>query len=78
MGQWLAGSNPKGWMPDVSATESVSVTFSAVTPRAYKLAIGLFLDQKDANPAYRLGIRGRTAEGWYVISDRVKVANGGS
>ena len=69
--QWLTGSNPKSWMPDVSATETVSVTFPAVTPRSYKLAVGLFLDKKDANPAYRLGIQGRAAEGWYVISDRV-------
>ena len=73
--QWLTESNPKGWMPDVSATETVSVTFSTVTPRAYKLAVGLFLDQQDANPAYRLGIQGRTAEGWYVISDRIRIGN---
>jgi len=65
--QWIAASNPKGWMPDVLATESFPVTFFSV-PSAYKLAIGLFQSRNDANPTYRLGIQGRVNNGWYVLS----------
>jgi len=65
--QWLAGSNPNGWTPGSSTTESFNVTFPSV-PTAYKLAIGLFLDQSDPNPTYKLGIQGRVNNGWYVLS----------
>jgi hypothetical protein len=70
--QWLAGSNPRSWKPDERTTETVRVTFSAVPPGAYKLAVGLFLDPKDAKPVYRLGIQGRTAEGWYILNDKTR------
>jgi len=65
--KWLADSKPKGWMPEVSATESCSVRFSSV-PSGYNVAIGLFLSQNDENPAYKLGIQGRIASGWYILS----------
>ncbi len=70
--QWLPGSNPRSWKPDDSTTETISTTFSAVPPDTCKLAVGLFLNRQDANPAYRLGIDGRTADGWYVLSDKVR------
>jgi autotransporter-associated beta strand protein len=65
--QWLTTSNPKGWMPGVSTTENYNVTFPSV-PSGYKLAVGLFAKQTDANPTYRLGIQGRTVTGWYILS----------
>jgi autotransporter-associated beta strand protein len=65
--QWLATSNPAGWMPGVVTTENYNVTFPAV-PTGYKLAVGLFVNQTDANPTYRLGIQGRTVTGWYILS----------
>jgi autotransporter-associated beta strand protein len=66
--QWLPTSNPKGWMPGVPVTENFSnVSFSSV-PAGYKLAVGLFLNQTDANPTYRLANQGRTVTGWYIIS----------
>jgi hypothetical protein len=71
--EWLPGSAPKSWAPDQSKTESLEAKFSAVPPGVYKLAIGLFLDKKDAAPVYKLGIQGRTAKGWYVLSDKVPV-----
>jgi hypothetical protein len=71
--QWLKGSNPRNWKPDESTTETVTATFSSVPAGTYKLAFGLFQDRKDANPAYRLGIQGRTAEGWYVLAGSVDV-----
>lgn len=70
--QWLMGSNPRSWKPDESTTETTSATFSAVPPEACKFAVGLFLNRQDANPGYRLGINGRTADGWYVLSDQVR------
>jgi autotransporter-associated beta strand protein len=65
--QWLTTSNPKGWMPGVNTTENYNVTFPSV-PSGYKLAVGLFAKQTDANPTYRLGIQGRTVTGWYILS----------
>jgi len=70
--QWLAGSQPKTWEPGKTKTDSFDVAFSAVSKGTYKLAVGLYLNQQDAHPAYRLGIQGRTAEGWYVLLDRLK------
>jgi autotransporter-associated beta strand protein len=65
--QWLTTSNPKGWMPGVSTTENFNVTFPSV-PAGCKLALGLFVDQSDAQPTYRIGNQGRTVTGWYVLS----------
>ncbi len=71
--QWLAGCDPKGWKSDEAATEKVSATFSKVPPGTYQLAVGLFLNNEDKDPAYRLGIKGRTAHGWYVFYDMLQV-----
>ena len=30
-------------------------------------------NQNEQNPIYRLGILGRTAQGWYVLSDNVEM-----
>jgi hypothetical protein len=71
--QWLADSNPRNWKPDESTTETLNVTFPSARSGNYKLAVGLFLDRRDDTPAYRLGIRGRTAQGWYVLCDKVGI-----
>jgi autotransporter-associated beta strand protein len=65
--QWLTSSNPHGWMPGVSATENFNVTFPSV-PVGCKLALGLFSNQTDSYPAYKLGIQGRIISGWYILS----------
>jgi len=67
--QWLADSHPKRWMPGVPTTETYTVTFPSV-PAGYRLAVGLFGKQTDANPTYRLGIHGRTVTGWYVLTGK--------
>jgi hypothetical protein len=72
--QFLKASNPRSWKPDESTMESVSATFPSISKGTFKLAVGLFLNQKDANPVYRLGIQGRTAGGWYVLYNAVKCA----
>jgi hypothetical protein len=70
--QWLVESSPKTWVPGKSKTESFDMTFLGLPVGTYKLAIGLFLDQDDLQPAYRLGIQGRTADGWYVLYDKLE------
>jgi autotransporter-associated beta strand protein len=65
--QWLAASNPKGWMPDQVTTENFNITFSTA-PAGSKLAVGLFVNQSDAHPTYRLGIQGRVNNNWYVLT----------
>jgi autotransporter-associated beta strand protein len=71
--QWLTNSNPKGWMPGTTTTENYNVTFPSV-PNGYRLAVGLFVNQTDANPTYRLGIQGRTVAGWYILTGTVNQA----
>jgi len=73
--QWLPGSNPKGWAPGVSQTETLKVAWDQLPAGSYKLAVGLFLNEHDADPVYRLGIQGRTAQGWYVLSDTLELRN---
>jgi autotransporter-associated beta strand protein len=68
--QWIAESKPTSWMPGVVATESFNVTFPSVPSGDTKLAVGLFFNQNDANPAYRLGIQGRINTGWYILSGK--------
>jgi hypothetical protein len=70
--QWLTGSDPGSWKPDEPKTETLTATFPEMPAGTYKLAIGLFLDRDNATPAYRLGIRGRTATGWYVLYDKME------
>jgi hypothetical protein len=67
--QWLTESDPKKWAPGQSTTETFDVTFASILAGVYKLAIGLFLNPSDAAPAYRLGIQGRTPDGWYVLRE---------
>ena len=70
---WLDESHPQRWKPDEPQTETLTATCPALPPGAYKLAVGLFLNRADAAPSYRLGIQGRTADGWYVLTDKLEV-----
>ncbi len=70
--QWLTDSQPRNWKPDENTIETVSANFSAVPSGFYKLAVGLFEDRQEVSPAYRLGIQGRTASGWYVLCARLE------
>jgi len=70
--QWLTGSHPNRWKPDEPAAETHMIVFPSVPAGTCKLAIGLFLDQQDADPVYRLGIQGRTDHGWYVLSEKLE------
>ena len=70
--KWLAGSDPRVWEPDNAKSETSAVQFASPPVGTYKLAVGLFLNQRDDQPAYRLGIQGRTCEGWYVLCDKLE------
>jgi len=70
--QWISASKPQGWLPGTATTESFSVSFPSV-PTGYKLALGLFVSRSDAHPAYRLGIRGRVNNNWYVLAGTANV-----
>jgi hypothetical protein len=65
--QWLTASQPAKWLPDASTTETLSVNFPNIPPETRKLAVGLFLERSNTVPDYRLGIQGRTTQGWYVL-----------
>jgi autotransporter-associated beta strand protein len=65
--QWLNQSKPQSWLPDTSTTEKFKVAFTKA-PAGSKLALGLFLNPRDKHPTYRLGIKGRVNNGWYVLS----------
>ena len=67
--QWFSGSNPNAWVPGKTTTESANFTFSGLNTGSYKIAVGLFQNQTDSNPIYKIGNQGRTANGWYVISN---------
>jgi len=67
--QWLACINPRKWTPGEHKTEAADLKFTTATPGSYKLAVGLFSNQDEKRPAYRLGIQGRTSDGWYILGD---------
>jgi len=71
--QWLTGSNPKAWAPGQTTTENAAITFNGLNSSTYKLAVGLFQNTTDSNPTYKIGNQGRTANGWYVVSNNVVV-----
>ncbi len=73
--QWFTGSNPKAWTPGQTTTESAAIAFKGVNVSTYKLAVGLFQNTTDSNPTYKIGNQGRTANGWYVISNNTPVSS---
>jgi Domain of unknown function (DUF4832)/Beta-galactosidase len=68
--QWLRGVRPEAWKPGKITITSKLMMFTGVHAGTYKLAVGLFLRTADSNPTYEIGNRGRTSNGWYVISNR--------
>jgi hypothetical protein len=71
--RWLTDSRPNNWEPGKSTIERATANFEVVQAGTFRLAVGLFLDPRDANPAYRLGIRGGTGNGWYVLYEKLPV-----
>src|ERR1700730_8967917 len=72
--QWFTGSYPRAWTPGWTKTEKTAITFTGVKAGTYQLAVGLFQNQSDSNPTYKIGNQGRTANGWYVLSSSIAVS----
>ena len=69
---WLTESRPQSWKPGESTKETTTAKFSTVPPGIYKLAVGLYHEPTATNPGYRLGFQGRTAQGWYVLTNKME------
>ena len=66
---WLAGVNPQlNWAPGKIAVAS-SMSFGSTPAGSYKLAVGLFTSTNQLQPNFIIGNQGRTASGWYVITN---------
>jgi hypothetical protein len=72
--RWFTASDPHTWAPGQIIQESTAITFTGVRAGTYQLAVGLFQNESDSNPIYKIGNQGRTANGWYVLSSSVAVA----
>jgi Domain of unknown function (DUF4832)/Beta-galactosidase len=72
--RWFTSSNPQTWAPGQTKQENTAITFTGVRAGTYKLAVGLFQNESDSNPIYKIGNQGRTANGWYVLSSGVAIS----
>ena len=66
---WLPGVNPKGtWAPG-PITVASTMSFNTVPAGSYQLAVGLFSSTNQVQPNFFIGNKGRTSNGWYVITN---------
>ena len=66
---WLSGVNPtRNWAPGTIEVAG-NMSFSSVPAGIYGLAVGLFSTTNQAAPNFRLGNKGQTPNGWYVITN---------
>jgi hypothetical protein len=66
---WLSGVYPQlNWAPG-PITLASTMSFNSVPAGTYKLAVGLFTSTNQAQPNFMIGNQGRTANGWYVITN---------
>jgi hypothetical protein len=66
---WLAEVNPRlNWEPGL-ITVATSMSFGSTPAGSYKLAVGLFTSTNQLQPNFIIGNQGRTANGWYVITN---------
>lgn len=66
---WPEQCKPATWMPGKPSVEEARAAFAKAAPGEYKLAAGLVQRTGDEKPAIKLGIEGRTAGGWYPLSN---------
>ncbi len=59
----------KQWQPNQTKQENISISYSGINNGNYKLAIGLFYNENDANPTYLLANNTRNDENWYTIGN---------
>ena len=73
---WLDVLDPHDWAPGQTPV-TAGLEFTVADTGLYRLAIGMFLDKGNENPDYKLGISGRTQDGWYVVANAVWQNNAG-
>ncbi len=67
---WLSGVNPRlNWAPGQPIAVSSYMSFDSVPAGTYQLVVGLFSSTNQAQPDFMIGNQGRTANGWYVITN---------
>lgn len=63
--------DPGKWMPDTEVTVEAELQFNnkkeGTLNGEYILAVGLFADDKDQKPDYKMGSTGATDDDWYVF-----------
>lgn len=65
---WLAESDPSACAGGQTRPEELTVSFDAVPPGAYQVAIGLFRDRGGTRPDVKLGLRAVTKENWHALA----------
>lgn len=66
---WPEESHPGAWQPGQRTVETVTVHFPQAAPGTYRLAVGVVAQRSDPAPILRLATAGRTATGWYPLTD---------
>ena len=69
---WLDGMNPKNWLPKSVTEQKATINLKELADGEYKIAVALFADKNDSQPAYGIGNKGRLDNGYYVIADNVQ------
>ena len=64
---WPDACRPVAWLPGTPVVEDAKAIFSKAPAGEYCLAVGLVPHIGDAKPWIKLGIEGRTADGWYPL-----------
>lgn len=69
---WLDGMNPKNRLPKSVTEQKATINLKELADGEYKIAVALFADKNDSQPAYGIGNKGRLDNGYYVIADNVQ------
>ena len=64
---WASECDPASWMPDEVVTEQADLYFTQAPAGDYILAVGLFHQTSDPDPAIRLAIDGQTIGRWHIL-----------
>jgi len=66
---WLSGVNPQLNWASGPITVASSMNYGGVPAGNYQLAVGLFTSTNQTQPNFLIGNKGRTSNGWYVITN---------
>ena len=69
----LTNHLPANWNSDKIANEVCNLSFSGVITGNYKLVVGLFTDINKNSPDIKFANTNKTANNWFVLSDKIAV-----